>query len=84
MNLIDGRIVQPEEEAVLDEFNRDYLAWVKRHGPEIGEQAMRGDLAAENVILRYNAFRGWLTDWALAGLHDAIVQWERREGASVH
>ena len=76
--LHDRRIIQPEESAVLDRFNRDYLSWVKRHGPEIGEKAMRGDTAAEAVILRYNAFTQWLTGWSLNALHVAIREWEKK------
>ena len=74
----DGRIYQPEEDEVLERFNRDYRPWFEKHGSEIGQTAMMGDQSSTEVILRYQSFSGWLTDESLRALDRAIRAWERR------
>jgi hypothetical protein len=46
----------PEEVPVIEQFERDLVPYVQKHGSMIGERAMQGDLDAEEIIRRYRLF----------------------------
>lgn len=48
--------VLPEERPLIERFETDVLPFVVRHGSEIGESAMQGDLDCEEIIRRHRLF----------------------------
>jgi hypothetical protein len=48
--------VMPEEVPLIERFERDVFPYTLAHGPQIGEMAMNGDLAAEEIIRRQHLF----------------------------
>lgn len=48
--------VMPEERPIVERFERDLVPYIERHGSEIGERAIQGDLDAEEIIRRYRLF----------------------------
>ena len=64
-----------DERETLRQFDRDLLPVLKREGPRIGEHAMAGDLAAENIIRRYGIFCAWKDPVNLAMLQNQLRTW---------
>lgn len=48
--------VLPEERPLIERFESDVLPFVMRHGSEIGESAMQGDMDCEEIIRRHRLF----------------------------
>lgn len=48
--------VLPHERHVIERFEDEIVPYLATHGPAIGERAMSGDLACEEVIRRYRQF----------------------------
>ena len=48
--------VMPEEIPLIERFEDEVLPFALKHGPQIGEMAMNGDLAAEEIIRRQHLF----------------------------
>ena len=46
----------PEEQDVVERFERDIFPFTELHGEEIGEAAMQGDMDAEEIIRRQHMF----------------------------
>ena len=67
-----------DREAVFSRFENGVLPDLKRFGPEIGEKAMQGDLAAENVIRRYAVFLEWRDPFNLGLLENLTRNWLKR------
>ncbi len=73
--------LMPEEIPLIERFEEDVLPYTIKHGPQIGEMAMNGDLAAEEIIRRQHLFVEGLPEMRSFNyklLVKAIKLWESR------
>lgn len=76
--------VFPEERPIVDQFERDVLPYIEKHGGYIGEAAMHGDLDAEEVIRRYNLFVNGMPHLRPVNLRICIAALKRWDAKRVH
>lgn len=73
--------VLPEEISLMEKFEDEILPYTQKHGAQIGEMAMNGDLAAEEIIRRQHLFVMGLPEYRKFNLQlliKAMKQWESR------
>lgn len=73
--------VTQEEQPLVEKFERDVLPFVEKHGSEIGEAAMTGNMDAEEVVRRTHLFINGLPEMRagnFALLVGALKRWEHR------
>lgn len=73
--------VLPEEVGLVERFERDVLPYTMKHGGEIGEAAMMGDVDAEEIIRRQHLFVGGMPSLRgvnLSLLTAALKRWDQK------
>ena len=73
--------VMPEERPTVEQFERDVLPYIEKHGGRIGETAMQGDEDATEAINRYRLFvegMAHLRPHNLKLLIGALKRWEAK------
>jgi len=71
--------VLPHERQVIERFEADVLPYVERHGSQIGDRAMQGDLDCQEVIKRYRQFTQGDPSYRQACLDHMIAALKRCE-----
>lgn len=77
----DWGIVLPEEQPLIEKFEDEVLPFTKKHGPEIGEKAMQGDVVCEEIIRRQHLFVSGLPEKRPENfklLVKALKTWDQR------
>lgn len=74
--------VLPEERPIVEKFERDVLPFIERHGSQMGDDAVKGDLDAEEVIRRYKLFVEGMAHLRAQNLRIMIAALKRWEAKS--
>lgn len=73
--------VLPEERQLVEKFEDELVPYFEKHGPRIGDAAIKGDKNAEAVILGYHRFVNGMPQLRQQNFNlcvAALKQWERR------
>jgi len=76
--------VAPEEVYIVERFEDEILPFVQKHGPELGEAAMAGDLNAHAVILAFHRFINGMPQFRQANFEMCVSALKRWESHRLH
>ena len=75
--------VLPEERPLVEKFEDELIPYFEKHGPRIGEAAMKGDKDAENVILGYHRFIHGMPEFRQTNFGMCVAALKRWEAKGV-
>lgn len=69
------------ERPMIERFERDVLPYTIKHGPHIGDSAMKGNVIAEEIIRRHRLFVEGLPELRATNFNllvNALKLWEKQ------